>query len=70
MNQDWYYEQEKRIEDFRVFELHSVIEFVKNTNLLIIVSCYCYIFYQKTIELGTINQIYITYFSSSKKNIL
>ena len=35
MNQNWNNQQEKKIEDFWMFELHSFIEFVKDSILIL-----------------------------------
>jgi hypothetical protein len=35
MNQNWNDQQEKKIEDFWVFELHSTFEFVKDSILIL-----------------------------------
>jgi 6-phosphogluconolactonase len=56
MHQNWNDQQEKKVENFRVFELHSVVEFVKNTNLWIIASSNFYIFSVLTVGLNIWNQ--------------
>lgn len=35
MNQNWYNQQEKKIEDFWMFELHSTFKFVKDSILIL-----------------------------------
>ena len=35
MNQNWYNQQEKKIENFWVFELHSTFKFVKDSILIL-----------------------------------